>query len=84
MIQVVLYSRQGCHLCHNAEALLEEMHAMYLFQLSLVDIDEDAELVRLYNECVPVISVNGQVRFRGIVNRVLLERLLRAESGADK
>jgi glutaredoxin len=84
VIQVVLYSREGCHLCHTAEALLEEMRLTYSFQLSLVDIDKDAELAGLYNECVPVISVNGRVRFRGIVNRVLLERLLQTESRASE
>jgi hypothetical protein len=29
---------------------------------------------------VPVVVVNGRLRFRGGVNRVLLERLLRAEA----
>jgi hypothetical protein len=29
---------------------------------------------------VPVVAVNGKVRFRGVVNPALLERLLRAES----
>jgi hypothetical protein len=71
-------------LCHTAEALLAKMRLTYPFQLSLVDIDKDAELVRLHNECVPVISVNGQIRFRGIINRVLLERLLQAESRASE
>jgi hypothetical protein len=30
---------------------------------------------------VPVVLINGKVRFRGQVNPVLLARLLRAESG---
>jgi hypothetical protein len=29
---------------------------------------------------VPVVTVNGKVRFRGEVNNVLLDRLLRAEA----
>jgi hypothetical protein len=29
---------------------------------------------------VPVVALNGKVRFRGVVNPTLLERLLTAES----
>ena len=43
-------------------------------------MDTDGELVARYGEWVPVVTVNGKVRFRGGVNPVLLERLLRAES----
>ena len=42
-----------------------------------------AELVALYGEQVPVVTVDGKVRFRGGVNRVLLQRLLEAETGNE-
>jgi len=44
----------------------------------LVDIDADPELRQRYNECVPVIAIDGKERFRGRVNEVLLARLLAA------
>ena len=37
-------------------------------------------LVAKFDTEVPVVAVNGKVRFRGVVNPVLLERLLLAES----
>jgi hypothetical protein len=40
------------------------------------DIDAEWELVRAYGECGPMVTIDGKVRFRGAVNRVLLERLL--------
>jgi hypothetical protein len=45
-----------------------------------VDIDTDPDLVARYGTEVPVVTVNGKVRFRGEVNRVLLERLLEGEA----
>ena len=40
----------------------------------------DAELRALHGDWVPVVTVDGKVRFRGGVNPRLLERLLRAEA----
>ncbi len=41
-----------------------------------IDIDADPALVAKFNECVPVVEIDGKIRFRGRVNEVLLERLL--------
>jgi len=79
---IMMYTRQGCHLCEQAWEQLEQARQRYGFALRQVDIDGDAQLVREYGECVPVVVVNGRVRFRGVVNRVLLRRLL--EGGADE
>jgi len=79
-IRVVMYTRQGCHLCEDAWQMLQEHQARYRLELEAVDIDADAELVRRYGERVSVVVVNGTERFWGRLNRVLLERLLRAEA----
>jgi glutaredoxin len=78
--QVVMYTRQGCHLCEQAWEQLEQARQRYEFALRQVDVDGDPHLVREYGECVPVVVVNGRVRFRGIVNPVLLKRLLSSSS----
>jgi hypothetical protein len=41
-----------------------------------VDVEGDPELAARYGDSVPVVTVNGKVRFRGRVNDVLLRRLL--------
>jgi glutaredoxin len=79
-LRVVLYTRQGCHLCADAHQVLEEARQRHGFGLESVDIDTDPELVDRYGEQVPVVLVDGKLRFRGTVNRVLLERLLGAEA----
>lgn len=73
MPEVVVYTRQGCHLCHEAEQLLRR-HGL---SPDLVDIDADPALLARYTDCVPVVVIDGQERFRGRVNEVLLRRLLK-------
>ena len=68
-----LYTRPGCHLCDDAADLLER----YGLEVERVDIDQDAALRARYDTCVPVVVIDGQERFRGRVNEVLLRRLLR-------
>lgn len=70
-LATVVYSRQGCHLCDEAVQLLRE-HGL---QPKIVDIDADSELASRFNCCVPVVEIEGRIRFRGRVNEVLLRRL---------
>jgi glutaredoxin len=70
--EVVLYTRHGCHLCDQALATLQR-HGL---SPRLMDIDADPALRERYNECVPVVEIDGKVRFRGQVSEVLLKRLL--------
>ncbi|MBC8351395.1 MAG: glutaredoxin family protein [Planctomycetes bacterium] len=70
--ETILYTRQGCHLCDDAHEILRR-HGLVPRS---VDIDCDPELVAKYTECVPVVVIDGQERFRGRVNEILLRRLL--------
>jgi glutaredoxin len=69
---VQLYTRQGCHLCDDARLVLQR-HGL---NVESIDIDADPALVELYTNCVPVVVMDGKVRFRGRVDEVLLRRLL--------
>jgi glutaredoxin len=77
MPSVTLYTRQGCHLCDDAYALL----VRHDLRPKLVDIDADPALRERYNECVPVVEIDGRELFRGRINEVLLLRLLAHRSG---
>jgi glutaredoxin len=74
---VVLYTRQGCHLCDDARAAIEAAARRHSLKLQTVDVDTDADLVARYGLEVPVVTIDGKVRFRGRINPVLLERLLK-------
>ena len=65
-IDVVLYTRHGCHLCDQARQLLVQ-HGLIV---KAVDIDQDPSLVDRYNECVPVVLIDGRERFRGRINQL--------------
>jgi glutaredoxin len=79
-LRVRLYTRAGCHLCDDAWTTLQDTQGRWGFTLDVVDVDSDLKLVGLYGEWVPVVTVDERVRFRGKLNPVLLERLLRAAS----
>ncbi len=72
MARITLYTRQGCHLCGAARAVLERTG----FHFEAVDIDGDPELRALYDLEVPVIAIDGRPVFRGAVDfDALIQRL---------
>jgi glutaredoxin len=60
MTTVTIYSRHGCHLCENAESTLESLREELNFEIEVIYIEDDAELIRLYSDQVPVIHIDGQ------------------------
>src|SRR5215831_18264462 len=75
-LPVILLTRKGCHLCDDALEVLQVHRKEYRFQLEIIDVDSSPELAAKHGDCVPVVLVDGKVRFRGRVNEVLLKRLL--------
>jgi glutaredoxin len=71
-MDVILYTRTGCHLCDDAMTILTH-HGL---DPVIVDIDADPELRDKFNTCVPVVEIDGKVRFRGNIDPMLLRRLL--------
>lgn len=82
-VEIVMYTRHGCHLCEDAWRLLERERQRHGFTLRQVDVDSDPQLRNDYGECVPVVTVDGRVRFRGRINPVLLRRLLVAPNQSE-
>jgi glutaredoxin len=57
--KVVIFSRQNCHLCHEAEKIVREVLSEISFELEVINIEGNAELESLYGEEVPVTMING-------------------------
>ncbi len=74
-LTVTLYTRSQCCCCQAAREVLREYQAAHGFDFEEVDAS-DPSMADLIGPTVPVIAVDGKVRFRGEVNRVLFERLL--------
>jgi glutaredoxin len=60
MTTVTIYSRQGCHLCDDAHEILQSMREELNFELEVINIDGDEQLVKLYSDQVPVIHIDGE------------------------
>jgi glutaredoxin len=78
-LNVTVYTRAQCCCCHKALDVLKDAQRRFGFSIQEVDIDGDPNLAAEYDTEVPVVAVNGKVRFRGVVNPALLERLLLSE-----
>jgi glutaredoxin len=58
-LRVILYTKHACSLCERAEDALRRAQREIDFDLELVLVDHDRELLRLYGDRVPVITVDG-------------------------
>ena len=65
---VTLYTRVGCCLCDDAKQVIHAARAHADFEYLEIDIDRDPDLVRLYNDEVPVITINRVKAFKYRVN----------------
>lgn len=59
MICLTLYSREYCHLCHDMQTQVESLRPEFSFELSVLDVDADAQLEARFNELVPVLMHDG-------------------------
>ena len=78
-MQLVLVTRQGCHLCEDARRHLTEMG----YAPALADVDADEELFRLYDFRVPVVLVDGAPVVEGQITRERLEEALKRSGRAS-
>ncbi|HEY8517813.1 MAG TPA: glutaredoxin family protein [Candidatus Binatia bacterium] len=75
---MVLYSREDCCLCEDALREIEAARASVPFELRIVDVDSDPELVQRYGHEVPVVEIDGRKAFKyRVTSRELLRRLRR-------
>ena len=69
---VEVVTRRGCHLCEEAIEAVRQLG----FEPQLRDVDDDAELFRLYDFRVPVILLNGRPVAEGRVDPRILGQAL--------
>ena len=71
-MEVVLVTRQGCHLCDEALSALKDLGV----EPELRDVDADNELFDLYDWRVPVVIVDGRVIAEGRIDQAALRKAL--------
>ena len=55
---VIVYTRQGCHLCEEAEAVVRRVARGH--DVRIVDVDADPAITERYTVRVPVVEVDGR------------------------
>jgi glutaredoxin len=58
--RILIYTREGCHLCAEAESKVAHICDELELSFTTVDIDSDPELRAEYGDRVPVIMVDGR------------------------
>lgn len=61
--ELTLVGKPGCHLCDDAEAVIEGVLVDFVGKVSLTKLNilEDVELFARYSEEIPVLLINGKV-----------------------
>jgi hypothetical protein len=78
-LELVLYSRQDCHLCDEMKREIERAGVAEAARLHVVDIDSDPRLAEHYGRSIPVLTIDGRVAFKGrLTARDLLRKVERA------
>jgi len=75
----VLYSKPGCHLCHDLRVLLDELQPEFGLTVEEIDITSDAELFARFREEIPVLLLNGREVARGRISESDLLNAIRLE-----
>ncbi len=74
---VKVYSKPNCELCDRAIEILHQQSAA-LPAIEVIDISGHAELEQQHGRTIPVVEMDGRIRFRGIISVELLERMISA------
>ena len=61
LLELEFYTTEGCHLCEEAEVLLQQLLARYpnQLQVEVIDIVESEELIQQYGERIPILKIAG-------------------------
>lgn len=60
MTTVTVYARHGCHLCELAFETLSSLDKELHFQIEVIYIEDNKELIDLYSDQIPVIHIDGK------------------------
>jgi hypothetical protein len=72
---LTLMVSEGCHLCEEAAAILAK-YQTWIPPAIERDIHSDPILTERFSTCVPVVMLDGKIRFRGRIQEILLQRLI--------
>lgn len=80
--ECIVYTAPGCTLCDETVALISR-YRRWLPNPVEVSIETDPRLVAQFRKTVPVVALDGKVRFRGALCETLLRRLIEGSPVVD-
>lgn len=84
MVEVILYTRDDCHLCEDVEQELSKLKSEIPHNLSLINVDTSPELRNTYGLKVPVVEI-GPYRLEAPIDpKDLKISLMAAQHGEDQ
>jgi len=81
MINVILYSRPGCHLCDEMKAVVNRVARQTPIALEEIDITTDPALENRYGTEIPVLMVDGKKAAKYRVSEGELTRIINTRAG---
>ncbi len=75
--RLVLYVREGCHLCEQFLMELSLEIGPAVERLAVVDVDDDADLAVRYGLRVPVLALGEELLCEGVLDAARLRQALR-------
>ncbi len=63
MTKILLYKKDGCHLCDEAEAILEKHMKEKGFLLEKVMLQKDTDMFERFGNRVPIVFINDKLTF---------------------
>ena len=63
-VQVILYTRPGCHLCDEAKQAIAAVGCAESYTLTEVNIETGPVLLDLYRNDIPVMTIDGVQAFK--------------------
>lgn len=58
MVEVILYTKEGCHLCEEVKTALGRLTAVHPHHLTEVDITQDPDIFARYHYTIPVVRID--------------------------
>ncbi len=63
MIKVLIYRKEGCSLCDEAEIILERLKRDKKFFLEKITLEPNTDLFERFGDKVPVVFINEKLLF---------------------
>jgi thiol-disulfide isomerase/thioredoxin len=77
---IQFYTRDRCHLCDQAKAILHELKNEWDITIEEFDIDESDELTERYGLMIPVVVIDSEEVAYGVVNKIFISKRLQEKT----